>query len=326
MIVPLKNDKSYGIIHTNNYFSFLGFSKNVDNNQIQKIDIFLDNELIDIINADKNLQDIDNLYNIEGFSFTYLLPNKYIDGQKHKISFRNHETKEELQNSPYTLIDKTHPKFNEMAFLNNLENPIDETIKDIYCINSIGFLATKENLEDKEFMSYIEEVSVRFSNIEIKKISFNYNLDFTTINSIKDIIKNCSIFITNPLVQLNYIDKIIMQQENKFQNVFVLPYNKQIINKQIKDIINLKLINCINNNLDTFNLTEKDIKNISSNHILMGRKIFEKLVPLEHIEEKELLNMIFKEFTLLNIEKALTNQKFIEVQKYINKSFKELCK
>ena len=36
--------------------------------------------------------------------------------------------------------------------------------------------------------------------------------------------------------------------------------------------------------------------------------------------------MIFKEFTLLNIEKALTNQKFIEVQKYINKSFKELCK
>ena len=48
MIVPSKNQKTYGVLHTENYFSFLGFCKKVNSDEIQKVDIYLDDVLIDI--------------------------------------------------------------------------------------------------------------------------------------------------------------------------------------------------------------------------------------------------------------------------------------
>lgn len=173
MIVPLKNVKTYGVLHTENYFSFLGFSKKVSSDEVQKIDVYLDNELIDIIISDKHLQKIEDIYDINGFGFTYNLPEKYI-GESHIISFKNHETKEDLQNSPYKLITENHPKFNEATFLNSLESPIDEEkISNTYSSNSIGFLATEENLEDKQFIEYLEELNKKFSTINFKIFYMN---------------------------------------------------------------------------------------------------------------------------------------------------------
>ena len=51
MTRPIQLDKTYGVLHTENYFSFLGFAKKVGSDEIQKIDIFLDDKLIDIILA-----------------------------------------------------------------------------------------------------------------------------------------------------------------------------------------------------------------------------------------------------------------------------------
>ena len=43
MILPKANQKSYGVVHTENYFSFTGFCKKVNSDEIQKVDIYLDN-------------------------------------------------------------------------------------------------------------------------------------------------------------------------------------------------------------------------------------------------------------------------------------------
>ena len=103
----------------------------------------------------KKLQKIEDIYDIEGFGFTYNLPEKYI-GEKLVIYFKNHQTKEDLQNSPYTLINKNNENFNEARFLYSLSQPIyEEKIKNIYCPNSIGFLATDINLNDQCFMNFI---------------------------------------------------------------------------------------------------------------------------------------------------------------------------
>lgn len=175
MILPKTNQKSYGVIHTENYFSFTGFCKKVNSDEIQTVDIYLDDVLIDTILADKKLQKIEDIYDIEGFGFNYDLPEIYI-GQKGLISFKNHLTKENLQNSPYTLVDKDHPSFNEFSFLYSLTLPIDENkIKDIYCPNSIGFLATKENLEDEEFTEYIKELMLMFPTSKFKAFYFENN-------------------------------------------------------------------------------------------------------------------------------------------------------
>ena len=173
MILPKTNQKTYGVIHTENYFSFTGFCKKVNTDEIQTVDIYLDDVLIDTIIADKKLQKIEDIYDIEGFGFTYNLPNEFI-GNKKLISFKNHQTKENLQNSPYELLDTAHPKFNEARFIYSLSESIDEEkIKNKYCPNSIGFLATEENLEDEEFVQYIKELIIRFPNVEFKAFCLN---------------------------------------------------------------------------------------------------------------------------------------------------------
>jgi hypothetical protein len=210
MILPKNNQKSYGVLHTENYFSFTGFCKKVNSDEIQSIDIYLDDVLIDTILADKKLQNIEDIYDIEGFGFTYDLDEKYI-GQKSLISFRNHESKENLQNSPYELLNTAHPKFNEYRFLHSLSLPInEEKIRDMYCPNSIGFLATEENLEDTEFVGYINELMVRFPNVEFKAFCFrkdtkqlsknlfpNKQIQYIIPENIYDVASNIEVYLSN---------------------------------------------------------------------------------------------------------------------------------
>ena len=60
MTRPIQLDKTYGVLHTENYFSFLGFAKKVGSDEIQKIDVFLDDKLIDTIEANEFIQKIDD--------------------------------------------------------------------------------------------------------------------------------------------------------------------------------------------------------------------------------------------------------------------------
>ena len=167
MTRPIQLDKTYGVLHTENYFSFLGFAKKIGSHQTQKIDVFLDDKLIDTIEANEFIQKIDDMYDVENKAFKYNLPSEHI-GKKAIISFKNHDSGEELLNSPYTLIDKNHEKFNEAKFLHSLSEPLSEELKNMYKPNCVGFLATKENLEDEDFMGYIKELMIRFPNVEFK--------------------------------------------------------------------------------------------------------------------------------------------------------------
>ncbi|WP_418181125.1 hypothetical protein ACNSOL_05190 [Aliarcobacter lanthieri] len=207
MTSPIQPNKTYGVLHTENFFSFLGFAKRIGSDEAQKIDIYLDDKIIDTILANKFIQKIDDMYDVENQAFTYNLPSKYI-GQKAIISFKNHDTQDELLNSPYTLIDKNHEKFNEAKFISSLNEPISEELKNMYKPNSIGFLATKENLEDEEFVGYIKELMERFPDLKFKAFYTNSQdiknnkkslkfIEFIYSSEIKDIIKNIEIFIFN---------------------------------------------------------------------------------------------------------------------------------
>ncbi len=328
MTSPIQLGKTYGVLHTESFFSFLGFAKKVGSDEIQKIDVFLDNKLIDTIEANEFIQKIDDMYDVESKAFKYNLPSEHI-GKKAILSFKNHDTQDELLNSPYTLIDKNHEKFNEAKFLHSLSEPLSEELKNMYKPNSIGFLATKENLEDEDFMNYIKELIERFPNVEFKEFYFNYTSNKTNsvqINTSYDITKNCCILITNPELINNRLDQIITQQQIKFQNVYISPFYKTHLNNKIKDIVMPNFINAIKNNLDIFTLSENDIKEISNNHILMVRRSFEKLLNLEVINKTDLLNISFKELKFINISETFKNRDFIKVQKYLTSKLLELSK
>ena len=209
MTRPIQLDKTYGALHTENFFSFVGFAKKVGSDEPQKIDVFLDDKLIDNIEANKFIQKIDDMYDVESKAFTYNLQIKYI-GQKSTISFKNHHSGEELLNSPYTLIDKTHEKFNEAKFLHSLSEPLSEELRNMYKPNCVGFLATKENLEDDEFVEYINQIMNDFpaykfvalyidKNLikEIKNKFQHSNLNLIELKSAKDIFENLEVYLSN---------------------------------------------------------------------------------------------------------------------------------
>ena len=209
MTRPIQTGKTYGVLHTESFFSFLGFAKKIGSNETQKIDVYLDDKLIDTIEANKFIEKIDDMYDVENQAFSYNLPTEYI-GKKATISFKNHDSQDELLNSPYTLIDKNHESFNEARFIHSLNEPISEDLKNMYKSNSIGFLATKENLEDDEFVEYINQIMNDFpaykfvalyidKNLtkEIKNKFGNNSLELIELKDKKDIFANLEVYLSN---------------------------------------------------------------------------------------------------------------------------------
>jgi hypothetical protein len=222
--------------------------------------------------------------------------------------------------SPASVVLLSEDK-NRAKFLESIENANYDELKELYKPNSIGFLATKENLEDEEFMKYVKDIKSRFSDARFVGFCFDKpNDDFAEyikISDIKDIINNSCIFIVNPQLQDNNLDQYISNNQEKFINVFINPHNKTNINKYIKDIQNQKLIKIIKSNLELLKLTQEDIKDISDNHILMIIKSIEKLTEVEILDKNKLLNSGLRELLELYIKESLNNKKFIETLNYI---------
>ncbi|MCT7580025.1 hypothetical protein [Aliarcobacter butzleri] len=321
-------DKVYGVVHNKDYFSFFGFAKKIGSNEIQKIDIYLDDEMIDTIKANEFIEKIDDMYDVENQAFSYNLPFKYIDGVKHQISFKNHNSNEELLNSPYILIDKDHEDFNEARFLHSLNEPISEELKDMYKPNSIGFLATKENLEDEEFMEYIEYISDNFRNNEINcfyysgapssnKILKNIqNIKFIFISSIKDILPNIEIYIHNLNIQNNKLRNSILFD---FNNIFCVTFIKNNSNLTLEEHsrILMKPGFIYYDNPTYFGFTEENIKLSNGNmHTMIYSSFF-------GLNTKLNLRQTMKEYQILNIMSAFTSKKFKEYIRMLHVKLKQ---
>lgn len=170
-----RNAKIYGAVETETFMTFQGFCKKIYDTTQQEIEIFIDDKKIDTLLANEKIPNIEDKYEVfdtNGFCFNYKLPKEYIGG-KHKLEFKTLDG-EQLVHSPIVTVDSSNEKYNEYLFLESLNEPIDtEKIKDIYCPNSIGFLATEENLEDEEFVQYIKELIIRFPNVEFKAFCLN---------------------------------------------------------------------------------------------------------------------------------------------------------
>jgi hypothetical protein len=173
MIIPEKSSKSYGVVNTQEYFSFIGFSKHVDNKDFQEVDIYIDNELITTIKADKCIENIDEIYDINGYSFQYNLEQKYMHNYQY-IHFKNHTTSEELKNSPIEILNTSNPLVSYFRLLHNVKQPINENaLKTVYSEKSLGFFALAENLKEQNFIHFIKEIHSKVPELIFKPICFN---------------------------------------------------------------------------------------------------------------------------------------------------------
>lgn len=324
MISPIQTGKTYGVLHTESFFSFLGFAKKVGSDEIQKVDVFLDDKLIDTIEANEFIQKIDDMYDVESKAFTYNLPTQYI-GKKAIISFKNHDSGEELLNSPYTLIDKNHEKFNEAKFLHSLSEPLSEELKNTYKPNCVGFLATKENLEDEEFVEYIKELMEKFPDVEFKGFYINSQdiksskntlnfIEFISISDIADVVKDIEIFIFNNY-KVNSEVKLFIKIRESCKNIlalhsnFSIPNYKSLTIKEVEKYWEAPLAKFINH-FEKLGFEESDISKDKSYMKSYSNAIYRKFnldKPITNLEQNA-----YKYFNFKTIEYALSNKDFKE--------------
>ncbi|MDD2974182.1 MAG: hypothetical protein PHZ10_03660 [Aliarcobacter cryaerophilus] len=340
MTSPIQPNKTYGVLHTESFFSFLGFAKKVGSDETQKIDVFLDDKLIDTIEANEFIQKIDDIYDVENKAFKYNLPSEHI-GKKATISFKNHDSGEELLNSPYTLIDKNHEKFNEAKFLHSLSEPLSEELKNIYKPNSIGFLATKENLEDEEFVEYINQIMNDFpaykfvalyidKNLikEIKNKFGNNSLELIELKDKKDIFANLEVYLSNyERTYQNLLENSIVTLLRQNSNHIIVIGLGLIFNtlslreKEQKDYIYYRRFF---DNLEYLDFEQNDIEKYGNTyHEIYFKKLSEKYnIPIDFSMEES----VKKAYVYWNLKLGYNNHQFFRNTIDFGKKFGKLQK
>jgi hypothetical protein len=141
--------------------------------EVETIDIYVENEKIDSFTSHNLVPKIGRVFDVDMRGILYDVPDAYQE-QIDDVVFKDAKTSQVLPKAFVDVIKRDDAKYNELSFMRSLEEPIDEEkIKDLCCPNVIGFLATKENLEDEEFIKYIKELIEKFPNVKFKGLSFD---------------------------------------------------------------------------------------------------------------------------------------------------------
>lgn len=336
-----RNAKIYGAVETETFMTFEGFCKKIYNTEQQRVEVFIDDEKIDTILANQKISNIEDTYEVfdtEGFCFTYKLPKEYI-GEKHKLEFKTIEG-EQLVHSPFSTIDNSNEKYNEYCFLENLKENIDgEKIKNIYCPNCIGFLAIEENLKDEEFVKYINQIIKDFPNYKFKALVFNNSLDYKITNQFESknlkIIKIANIYEVSENIEI-YLSNYEKTYKDEYENALIkflrkystdivcigLALNRKNFTVYQHEINNPNYYQKFFDNLEYLGFDNNDITKYGTTyHEIYFKKACEKYkVDVEF----DINETISKAYVYWNLKLGLSNHEFFKYSLEFGKRFAEI--
>lgn len=327
-----RNTKIYGAVETESFITFQGFCKKIYDTEQQKIEIFIDDKKVDTLLANQNISDIEDTYEVfdtNGFCFTYKLPKEYL-GEKHKIEFKTLDN-QHLLHSPIWTKEKTDKKYLESLFLESINELIDEEkIKDLYCSNCIGIIATQENLNDKYFIDYIKNLCNTHSIIKIKFITFDEN-EIIKINQLfNNYEEQVTILSPKTIYELANEIEIFLYTNDNYVNLYYkfLKYSNEIVcldirfkRKHISDYDEESKNHEIFINPLKYNIDDKEINDYSNSYTkIIYERAYHKTINNDYninIEDNgtafyffERVNLIlkskdFKHFIIQNFFKIL---------------------
>lgn len=186
-----------------------------------------------------------------------------------------------FEESVISKIFENDEKYNELCFINSLKQPVNEKIKNMYMPNTIGFLATKENLEDEDFMNYLRTLIQRFPNIILKGFYFfninfkEYNLElkieFTKIDNVSIILKNVEFYVDNINTSKNNLMLYIRQNSTSiFSYYFIKNLDKQTLKDADLIMLNSDINYLKNPEKYGFNKDEINLVNISPHKLIFN--------------------------------------------------------
>ncbi len=196
-------------------------------------------------------------------------------------------------------IFENDKRLSDYIFLNDIHQPINNELKKHYKSNCMGFLASKTNLENLDFMQYIAKLNAKFPECKLKgfylesfstKAFKNFeNIEFTKITNFYEMMSSIEIYIFNPYdYGNNYIQQSTVIASTAFENVYFLPYSKETMNKKVLDAQRIDENHIIYKNLNYFGFTIDDCKKYNYNLVLLVHNfILENISPKLIIEETD---------------------------------------
>jgi hypothetical protein len=220
----------------------------------------------------------------EKVNFSMSVPSKFFDNHLHEVTLREKNTGIILMGTPVTRVYLKQDK-NQALFIESLENIDEEKIKDLYCPNAIGFLATEENLADEEFVGYIQTLVEKFPNrvfnmyclnkehMKIAKTYFHKKVSLILIRTVEQLLSTVEIFIYFPTSKSNVLIKDYILAHSSMIIPLSFHYKSTLDNKK-----KLNISRDILNNLSFFGFSSSDVKNSDGIHpVMVHNSILQKV-------------------------------------------------
>jgi hypothetical protein len=311
-VILLESQKIYGAVYQKSPFSYYGWCKKIASDEIQSVDIFIDHKYVESIAADCKIDAFKYLFGDQGYGFKYIIPEKYLDAQEHIIHFYTTNNVISLADGEYnfSLTENDLVDIHKELFLQSLDGVVTDQVNHLYCPNTVGFLASKENLDNKAFVEYVKQIMDDFQTYKFKVFYLDQRLE----REIKEKFKNSSI----QLFELKNMREI-------FENIEVyLVTNEKTFNNKIENsIVNqLRLqsfeILILNLNLDN-DLTVKQYAEMTREYY---KKFFQNLEFFGfHKEDVEKYGNNLYEIFYKNAIKKYNIDMYFDMNENIKKAF-----
>ena len=169
----------------------------------------------------------------------------------------------------------------------------------MYSKNSIGFLAIDENIKDESFITYIQELNVRFPDATLKAFYFSDqqriflekyfgNLIYISPQNVYEVLNEIEIFIFTPesIAKFSELSRILM---NYCKKIYSLNYNSGLVKMQVK-MSNIDLSHGYYLNDKLFSLEERklshgNVEKLLYNHLFNLLKLDRVLQDSDNLYE-----------------------------------------
>jgi len=298
--------------------------------EVDAIDVILNGEKIDQIDCESMKAKNGMLFDVDMRGIVYDVPDIYQE-KIDKIVFIDSKSSKVFPKAFVDVICRDDEQYNELSFLKSLEEPIDEEkMKGLYSKKTIGFLATKNNLEDEKFVEVVKKIATLYkgnvkalyldsiSEERISQIFEGFPVSSHLVKSIYDIASHISVYLQNLKDNVPYLAPIFERYSNQ---VYCLVFNSTngdstvaSFNQQYKASGHPILTDP-----EYFGISANDItKNDSKLFQILENQIFEPL-PLE-IDKMLYKDYLFEHKLKYLIENDRYREYFIQyARKYIEK-------
>ena len=303
----------------------MGTEMKIDFESIKVIRVYLDDKEIDSLHVNHSDELVNNIFDLKQLCIDYVLDEKHSNiVDKVKFYYSDEAKSFEVELHMPTRNDK---HFNEFTFKNSLEATIDKKrLENLYEKNTIGFLATDENLEDEDFVKYIKELMVGFPDVRFKAFCFTEvqknkvrhhicnKLEVLLLKTVYEIALNVEIYLSNYERPYDYqLENAIVRNLRRYSTdvaVIGLGLNQQNISVRQHEINHPLYFGKIFDNLEYLGFTHIDVERYGKSYNELYYKKASEVYGVEidfNIDE-----IVSKAYVYWNLKLGLHNHEFFK--------------